>query len=183
MRAVLGGVIAVLFFMVGCEASTDQPRGGAADAAADEAQTIDKDAGPEPDVAAAPPVTGPMKLSETGLYSDFASRTIDPQHVVVSPRYPLWSDGDTKARYLYLPPGAKIDTSDPDNWKFPVGMKMWKEFRVGTTLVETRLIEKVTAGTGVDVWWKVAYAWLPDGSDAIATVTVCLLYTSPSPRD
>lgn len=129
-----------------------------------------KDAGVASDAAMGNVVTGPAKLSETGLYVDFASRKLDPSHVVVSPRYPLWSDGDTKTRYLHLPPGAKIDTSDPDNWKFPVGTKMWKEFRVGNVLVETRLIEKVIDGVGPDVWWKTAYAWAQDGSDALATV-------------
>jgi hypothetical protein len=157
-------------FAVGCSTVDEYVT---VDASADDGEVRDatrKDAGLAAPDAPANLVTGAAKLSETGLYSDFASRTIDPRWMIVSPRYPLWSDGDTKSRYLYLPPGAKIDTSDPDNWKFPVGTKMWKEFRVGNLLVETRLIEKVKDGVGADVWWKTAYAWKADGSDALATV-------------
>jgi hypothetical protein len=35
----------------------------------------------------------PPGLRETGLYSDFGSRTINPRNLSYSPQYPLWSDG------------------------------------------------------------------------------------------
>ncbi len=110
------------------------------------------------------PVTGPDKLSDTGLYADFASRTIAAGIIAFTPRYPFWADGDTKSRYLYLPANTTIDTSDMDNWVFPVGTKVWKEFRVSGKLVETRLLWKARA----DAWWEVAYLWNVDGSDALA---------------
>ncbi|MBA3538393.1 MAG: hypothetical protein H0T79_02085 [Deltaproteobacteria bacterium] len=34
------------------------------------------------------------------------------------PQYELWADGATKHRWITLPPGAKIDTSDMSSWKF-----------------------------------------------------------------
>ena len=43
---------------------------------------------------------------------------------LISPRYPLWSDGAEKQRYLSLPPGTQIDTSNMDDWKFPVGTRV-----------------------------------------------------------
>ncbi|HEY2369520.1 MAG TPA: hypothetical protein VGH87_24145, partial [Polyangiaceae bacterium] len=46
---------------------------------------------------------GPTKLSETGLYSDFASRTLTAGVITYEPRWPLWSDGLEKKRYLLLP--------------------------------------------------------------------------------
>ena len=55
-----------------------------------------------------------------------------------------------------------------DNWVFPVGTKVWKEFRVGGKLIETRLLLKVYNNPGG--WWEVAYVWTDDGSDAIASV-------------
>ena len=40
-----------------------------------------------------------------------------------TPRYPLWSDGMSKRRWLHVPPGASIDKSDPDAWEFPRGTR------------------------------------------------------------
>src|SRR5205814_165387 len=99
------------------------------------------------------PVPGPLRLSESGLYSDFASRTLAPRVIEYTPRYELWSDGATKRRFLLLPAGAKIDTSDMDNWAFPVGTKLWKEFRRDGFLVETRLLQKVYDNPGG--WYEV----------------------------
>lgn len=136
--------------------------GGALDAAAD-----DIDAGhktPTAVDAAAPAIpTGPSLLSSTGLFSDFASRTVAADVRTYEPRYPLWSDGAIKRRYLWLPPGTQIDTSDMDHWSFPVGTKLWKHFLVGQVLIETRLLEKTADG-----WWMMAYLWREDGSDADA---------------
>lgn len=112
-------------------------------------------------------VTGPDRLSETGLYADFQARTLATGVRPYAPRYPLWSDGSDKERFLYLPPGASIDTSDMDNWVFPVGTKAWKHFRVGGRLVETRLFHKVREG-GSGGWWRVAYVWNDQGTEAFA---------------
>jgi hypothetical protein len=108
--------------------------------------------------------SGPELLSETGLYSDFATRTIDADVLTYGVRFPLWADGATKTRHLWLPPGTTIDTSDPDAWVFPVGTRVWKEFRVDGVLVETRFMQKL----GQAQWERVAYAWRDDGSDADA---------------
>jgi len=104
-------------------------------------------------------------LSETGLYADIASDRVADGVVAYRPAYELWSDGATKRRWLYLPPGEAIDSSDPDDWSFPRGTKLWKEFSKNGVRVETRLLEKV----GDDAWAAVAYVWSPDGRDATAT--------------
>jgi hypothetical protein len=98
----------------------------------------------------------------TGLYVDFATKKIDPRNLAYSPQYPLWSDGATKRRWIYLPPGAQIDASDPDVWGFPKGTKVWKEFSFGGRRMETRLIESLGDGE----MRFVAYAWNADESDA-----------------
>src|SRR5262249_421515 len=54
----------------------------------------------------------------------------------------LWSDGASKTRWIYLPPGTKIDTSDMNEWTFSPGTKIWKEFVVGGVRLETRLLWK-----------------------------------------
>lgn len=111
-------------------------------------------------------VVGPARLSETGLYEDFAKRKVRGDVISFVPRFPLWSDGAEKKRYLALPEGGTIDTSDMDAWGFPLGTKMWKEFWVGQKLVETRLLSRESE----DEWWMVSYLWREDGSDADAVV-------------
>ncbi len=109
----------------------------------------------------------PNDLQCTGLYSDWASKTIAPGNVPYTPGYVLWSDNANKARYLYLPPGTKIDTTDMDNWVFPVGTKVWKEFSLGPQRIETRLFTKVAptpaAGPGPSSWAWTTYRWSSDG--------------------
>lgn len=103
----------------------------------------------------------PARLADTGLYSHFASRTIDPRNLAYSPQYPLWSDGASKRRWIFLPPGTAVDARDPEAWKFPVGTKIWKEFSWGRR-VETRYLENTRQG-----WRYAAYEWRDDESDAI----------------
>jgi hypothetical protein len=111
----------------------------------------------------APAADPPASLRETGLYTDFAARTIDPRNLPYSPQYPLWSDGAGKRRWIHLPEGASIDASDPDVWLFPAGVKLWKEFSFHGRPVETRLMESLGEGR----WRLSAYAWTADGSDAL----------------
>jgi hypothetical protein len=101
-------------------------------------------------------------LSQSGLYADFASRAIAPGWMEYTPNYPLWADGLDKGRWISLPAGAKVDTSDMDHWQFPVGTRFMKQFASAGAPLETRLIEK----TGDATWKMGAYVWRQDGSDA-----------------
>ena len=105
----------------------------------------------------------PARLSQTGLYTDLAAGVLAPAAEAYAPRFELWSDGASKRRWLWLPPGAQIDTSDMDAWQFPVGTKFWKEFTRDEVRVETRLLQRQPSG-----WIGVAYLWQRDGTDAIA---------------
>lgn len=100
----------------------------------------------------------PTRLSETGR-DDANVREFRP-------RFELWSDGAVKRRFIALPRDAQIDTGDLDDWSFPVGTRLWKEFTVGGVRVETRFLEKT--GPGSQDWAAQAYLWLPDGTDALA---------------
>jgi hypothetical protein len=104
----------------------------------------------------------PQTLQGTGLYSDFTTLLVDPQHVAFSPQYPLWSDGAAKRRWISLPPDTAIDGSDPDAWIFPVGTRFWKEFSFEGRRVETRYLERQADGQ----WLYAAYAWSADGREA-----------------
>jgi hypothetical protein len=106
----------------------------------------------------------PQHLSQTGLFADIASDTLGPGVRAFQPKYFLWSDGAQKRRWLYLPDGAQIDTSDMDYWVYPVGTKVWKEFTVDGKRIETRMLHKVADGN----WVMIAYQWRSDLSDADA---------------
>jgi hypothetical protein len=104
----------------------------------------------------------PDDLACTGLYSDWATRTIASDAVAYTPGLVFWSDGAVKSRWLYLPPGTTIDTTDMDNWVFPVGTKVWKQFALAGQIVETRLIWK----TSSSLWTYLDYLWSADGTSA-----------------
>ena len=104
----------------------------------------------------------PDDLSCTGLYADWVTKTIAPEAVAYTPGLVFWSDGAVKTRWIYLPPGGVIDTTDMDNWVFPVGTKIWKQFALGGQIVETRLIWK-TSSSG---WTYLDYLWSADGTSA-----------------
>ena len=162
---------AVALLALGCGGGAAAPHDAAVssdapvavvDAAAD---TTD---GPSAVDAVVPPAPYPrpsyQHLSETGLYSDIASLAVDPSAVPFEPGYKLWSDGATKRRWIRLPPGTKIDTSDMDHWVFPIGTQFWKEFSLNGVLLETRLVERY--GTGPDDYWLGAFVWNADQTEA-----------------
>ena len=103
----------------------------------------------------------PARLSETGLYD--STGAIDSRNLPFVPQYPLWTDGAKKSRWIRLPEGAKIDVSDIDAWRFPVGTRLWKEFEWGGRKVETRMIWKAAESK----WVFATYQWLGDQTDAL----------------
>jgi hypothetical protein len=105
--------------------------------------------------------SAPASLRETGLYSDWDKRVVDPRNLAYSPQYPLWTDGAAKQRWIRIPAGTSIDATNPDDWKFPAGTKLWKEFSFGRR-VETRYMELLENGK----WAFATYVWNEDGSDA-----------------
>ena len=116
---------------------------------------------PEASVASAAPL--PSRLSETGLYGDVPSLTIDPGHLAFSPQYPLWTDGALKRRWVSLPAGTVIDITDIDAWSFPAGTRFWKEFSFGGRRVETRMLVK---SSHTD-WQFASYVWNETQTDAV----------------
>jgi hypothetical protein len=87
------------------------------------------------------------------------------------PKYPLWSDGAAKERFIYIPKCASIDTTDMDHWVFPQGTRIWKQFSIDGHKVETRLMSHF--GPGQDDWLFAAYQWNPNkGDDPSAAIYV-----------
>ncbi len=103
----------------------------------------------------------PADLAATGLYADWATKTIAAANRPFSPQYPLWTDGAKKRRWIQLPSGSAIDASSADAWQFPIGTRLWKEFAFGGHPVETRYMERTASG-----WRYATYVWSEDGAHA-----------------
>jgi hypothetical protein len=142
-------------------------------ACGDDDEAGDPDAAP-PGPDATPPDAGPpdanplapMSLAATGLYADFAAETLADGVLEYAPRFALWSDGAGKRRWVKLPDGATIDTSNVDFWVYPEGTKLWKEFTRDGVRVETRLLYKT--GPASTDWFMMAYAWNAEQTAAVA---------------
>jgi len=137
------------------------------DADTADARVQDTDAWRRPEVSFPEPGSrAPLKLSELGLYRDSATKQLAPDLIEYEPRYALWADGALKRRWLYLPAGTGIDTSDPDHYRFPQGSVLFKEF---ASEAGKRLETRVLARTGPlpsDVFMG-SFVWLDDESDAL----------------
>jgi hypothetical protein len=154
----------------GFDATAPDDAGAPSDAAADDAIDAPEDAAidaPDPGLGLdCDPDAGdgalPRKLGCTGLYRHWPTGAIAADVQPFDPGIHLWSDGATKRRFIHLPPGTKIDTSDMNEWTFPVGTKIWKEFTLQGKKVETRYMWKRAEGD----WAKTTYAWSPDQLEA-----------------
>jgi hypothetical protein len=108
------------------------------------------------------PETAPLRLAETGLWADPSTRTVARGLLPFSPQYPLWTDGATKQRWISLPPGTSIDASRIDDWNFPIGTRLWKQFSFADG-VETRFMQRRRDGS----WLYASYVRTPDGEDDV----------------
>ena len=72
----------------------------------------------------------PLQLSQLDLYSDLRAGTVAASARPYQPSFALWSDGASTRRWIRLPAGSQIDTSDMDAWRFPVGAELFKELSV-----------------------------------------------------
>ncbi len=103
-------------------------------------------------------------LSKTGYNLSNLGANQSISQYRFAPMYPFWSDGAEKSRSIYIPPSAKIDTSNQDRWNFPIGTRIWKNFERDNVLVETRMLYKY--GTRPWDWDMAVYLWRDDFTDA-----------------
>jgi hypothetical protein len=114
---------------------------------------------------AAAPACDARQLACTGLYATdgWATKTLAPGVRPFTPSHRLWTDGLEKSRFIYLPPGTKVNTANMDEWVFPVGTKLWKEFRWQGRRIETRMLWK----QGEKRWLKTTYRWNGAETEAV----------------
>lgn len=116
-----------------------------------------------PALAASEAVRPPLRLADTGLYLPGRPAVVDGLNRPFAPQYPLWSDGLSKRRWIQLPQGASIRASEADEWVFPVGTRMWKEFSLAGRRIETRMLWRASEAG----WVAASYAWSDDGTEAV----------------
>jgi hypothetical protein len=153
--------IAIVLGVTTITAACGDDSGGTADASGD--------GGPADASVDAVPDADPLMpgtLADTGLCLDAGCSQIAPDVREYEPRWELYSDGATKRRWIYIPTGMQIDTTDMDYWQFPVGTKLWKEFTRDGTRVETRLMLRV--GPLDDDWYMVPFVWNASQDAAVA---------------
>ncbi len=152
------------------DASGVKDAAGATDAAVEAAAAVD--AGPPLDCTKLGKDGEPLELGCTGLYASWPMRTIatDVRAYEMPSPVRLWSDGADKSRWIRLPAGSQIDTANLDEWSFPVGTRLWKEFRLDGRRVETRMLWKKTGSQ----WVRTTYAWSYDQSRATELTTGAL---------
>lgn len=83
-----------------------------------------------------------------------------------APNAAFFSDGAVKDRWLALPDGQSITVGADGDFEFPTGSVLVKNFRLGSTPVETRLFMRHNDGN----WAGYTYEWNAGGTDATRVI-------------
>lgn len=106
--------------------------------------------------------TIPSLLSETGCVNPNDPTQPASGLIPFEPGAPFWSDDAAKERWLALPNGTAITVSADDDFIFPQGSVLVKNFRRQGRLIETRLLMRHPDG----IWGGYTYRWRDDQRDA-----------------
>ena len=104
----------------------------------------------------------PGTLSQTGCVVASSPQQPASGLIPYAINAPFWSDGADKERWLALPNGQSITVRTDGDWDFPNRSVLMKNFRVGTQLIETRLLMRHPDGT----WGGFTYEWNAQQTDA-----------------
>ncbi len=106
----------------------------------------------------------PTLLSDTPLFVDIAAGEVHPAMVEFEPQFHLWSDNADKRRWAYIPECETIGTADLNDWDFPVGTRLFKEFSLDGVRIETRILERM--GAEPWQWAQASYLWNEEETEA-----------------
>ncbi|HEY7640178.1 MAG TPA: PQQ-dependent sugar dehydrogenase [Steroidobacteraceae bacterium] len=104
----------------------------------------------------------PATLSATGCANPSDTKQPSSGLVPYGVSAQFWSDGASKDRWIGLPNGTSIVVQADRDWDFPAGTVLRKDFRLGTQLVETRLLMRHPDGN----WGGFTYEWNAAQTDA-----------------
>jgi uncharacterized repeat protein (TIGR03806 family) len=105
------------------------------------------------------------ELSATGCVGADASQPSSGL-IPYQPSAPFWADGAAGQQWIGLPNGQNISVNANDDWSFPNGTVLRKDFRLGSRLVETQLLMRHPDG----VWAGYSYEWNAAQTDATLVV-------------
>src|SRR5882724_4171346 len=128
------------------------------------------DANPIPPPGSTVPVD---RLSELGIFEgDVAQQKPRADFFGYEVNVPLYSDGASKLRFVYVPPGSTLHATE-DRWSVPTGSYLVKTFyypkdardpSLGRRLLETRFLLRQAGGFAYSV-----YLWNDEQTDAVAS--------------
>jgi uncharacterized repeat protein (TIGR03806 family) len=108
----------------------------------------------------------PSQLSQTGCVNASAPTQPAAGLIPYAPTAPFFSDNAVKTRWLALPDLQNITIDANNDFDFPNGSVLVKNFSIGSTLVETRLFMRHSDGN----WAGYTYEWNAGGTDATRVV-------------
>ena len=97
----------------------------------------------------------PLQLSDTGCVNAANPQQPAGGLIPYAPTAPFFSDGAVKTRWLALPDGQRISIGIDNDFVFPSGSVLVKNFALGGQLVETRLFMRHNDGN----WAGYTYEW------------------------
>ena len=124
--------------------------------------------------------TGPAEPETLPLLLSDVDRT---DAIDYTPTYILWSNGLEKHRQILLPPGGKIDNSDPGHWGFPEGTRIFKEFVIRGPDGSLRKVETRILWFHNGSWEMAAYVWNQSQTDAALVVNGAAVSVSVTNQD
>jgi uncharacterized repeat protein (TIGR03806 family) len=104
----------------------------------------------------------PTLLSATGCVSGANPQQPASGLIPYAPSAPFFSDGALKTRWLALPDGQRISIGIDNDFVFPNGSVLVKNFALAGELVETRLFMRHNDGN----WAGYTYEWNAGGTEA-----------------
>lgn len=102
-------------------------------------------------------------LSDTGCLDPTSPTTAPRGAIGYTVNSPLWSDGASKDRWVFVPRDSKITVTDDGDFDLPPGSIAVKTFAVAGRRVETRLLVRYDDGG----WAGYSYEWNDEQTNAV----------------
>jgi uncharacterized repeat protein (TIGR03806 family) len=116
----------------------------------------------EPDSSSSSTPPFAAQLSQTGCADSSDPKLAASGMIPYELNARLWSDAAVKKRWMALPDNTTIDIDAENDWQFPIGSVLRKDFYLGSQIVETRLFAHHTDGS----WAGYSYEWNASQTDA-----------------
>ncbi len=112
----------------------------------------------------------PAKLSDFAFFTQARAQMPNGGVHPYALNTPLWSDGATKLRFIYLPEGTQLAADGEGLLEFPLGAAIIKTFAFGEG-DQRRLIETRVLLHRADGWVALPYRWNAEQTDATLALT------------